>query len=297
MTMAPRRFPRRWLGSLRSLSVGAWLALMVLAVAIVAALAAPWLAPYGYNEQDYSAVLSGIGPKHWLGTDHLGRDVLSRLIYAARASILSSFVAVTVAVAIGLPLGLLAGYAGGRVDAVTVRAGDTLTAFPAILLVLAITATVGAGVVQSMFGVGVVLAVAVLRTARAQVLVVKERLYVDAARTFAVPNRRIITRHIAPNSIQPVIVLAAHLAGVALLIEAALSFLGLGITPPTPSWGGMLQDASSRLDGLAVQLLAPGITIAICVLSFNTIGDAIRDRLDVRFGSTRLADDTTPPPA
>jgi peptide/nickel transport system permease protein len=268
---------------------GIRVALVFLILVVVAALLASVLAPYGYNEQDYDAVLSGASSSHWLGTDHVGRDVLSRLLYGARISLGSAAVAVAVAAGIGIPLGLLSGYFARWFDEITVRLMDTLIAFPGILLAIAITAALGTGTYTAMIAVGVVLSPAFVRLTRAQVFVVRNRLYVDAARTFGLSNRWIITRHVIPNAIQPVIVLTAHMLGAALLIEAGLSFLGLGTPPPHPSWGGMLQDASRYLDGVAVQLIAPGLAIALTLLAFNIVGDAMRDLLDPRAAaSTRL---------
>jgi peptide/nickel transport system permease protein len=271
---------RRW--RWRDTGPGVRAAFVFLILAVLAAALAPLLAPYGYNAQDYDAILDGMSGGHWLGTDHLGRDVLSRLLYGARLSLGSAAVAVVVASGAGVPLGLMAGFFAGWFDRVTVRLMDTLIAFPGVLLAIAITAALGTGMVTAMIAVGIVLSPGFVRITRAQVLVVRNRLYVDAARTFGLSNRWIIARHVIPNAIQPVIVLTAHMLGAALLIEAGLSFLGLGTPPPYPSWGGMLRDASRQLDGLAVQLVAPGLAIALTLLAFNTVGDGIRDLLDPR---------------
>lgn len=262
----------------------------IIAIAFIAclgavALLATLLAPYGYNDQDYSAILQGVSGAHWLGTDDLGRDVLSRLLYGARVSLGSALVAAGVAMVLGIPAGLMSGFLGGWVDAAVMRMVDTLLSFPTIVLAIGVTATLGTGMTNAMIAVGIVLAPAFARLTRAQVLVVKNRLYVDAARTFGGRTTWLIGRHVVPNAIQPVIVLTAHMLGVALLVEASLSFLGLGTPPPQPSWGGMLREASRFLDGLAVQIVAPGLAIASTLLAINVLGDWMRDVLDPRAAS------------
>lgn len=266
----------------RKLSGGILAACGLLGLLVLIAIAAPWLAPYGFNDQDYQSIHVGSSSDHWLGTDSFGRDVLSRLMYGTRISLGSAAVAVSVAIALGVPAGLLAGYLGGRVDGVIMRLVDTLLAFPTIVLAIGVTAMLGVGMTNAMIAVGIVLSPAFARVMRAQTLVVRGRLYVDSARTFGGGNLWIVRRHILPNAIQPVIVLAAHMLGVALLVEASLSFLGLGTPPPNPSWGGMLREASRFLDGLAVQIVAPGVAIAITLLAINVVGDGLRDALDPR---------------
>lgn len=259
------------------------LAFAVLITMVVVAVFAPWLAPTGYDDQDYTAIYRGASSEHWLGTDLFGRDILSRLIFGARVSLGSAAVAVGVASVLGLPAGLLAGYVGGRLDSVIMRVVDILLAFPTIVLAIGVTAMLGVGMTNAMIAVGVVLAPSFARVMRAQTLVVKNRLYVDSARTFGASRVWVVSRHIVPNAIQPVLVLGAHMLGVALLVEASLSFLGLGTPAPLPSWGSMLQDATrSELRGFAVQIVSPGLAIAITLLSINTIGDVLRDKLDPR---------------
>lgn len=270
-----RRRRRRFRG-------GVALAFGFLVLVTLCAVLAPWLAPHGVNEQNYDRLLLGSTRSNWLGTDDLGRDILTRLMYGARTSLLSSVVAVSVGMALGLPLGLLAGYFGGLTDSAVTRVLDTLLAFPTIVLAIAVTATLGTGMTNAMIAVGIVIAPSFGRMIRAQVLVVRERLYVESAVMMGLSRRWIVGRHVLPNSIQPVIVLCAHMLGVALLVEASLSFLGLGTPPPTPSWGGMLRDASRVVDGIAVQTVAPGVVIALSLLAFNIIGDWLRDLLDPR---------------
>lgn len=203
-------------------------------------------------------------------------------MYGTRVSLGSAAVAVTVALVLGVPTGLLAGYIGGRVDGFLMRIIDTLLAFPTIVLAIGVTAMLGVGMTNAMIAVGIVLSPSIARVMRAQTLVVRGRLYIDSAHTFGGGNLWIIVRHVLPNAVQPVIVMAAHMVGVALLVEASLSFLGLGTPPPNPSWGGMLREASRFLDGLAIQIVAPGAAIALTLLAINVVGDWLRDALDPR---------------
>ncbi|MAT04404.1 MAG: diguanylate cyclase [Acidimicrobiaceae bacterium] len=277
-----------WRRRIAKTPAGVLAAYCVLLLIVIVAAAAPWLAPYGFNDQDYEAILVGSSSDHWLGTDSFGRDVLSRLMYGARVSLGSAAVAVTVGMSLGVPAGLLAGYFGGRTDGIIMRLVDTLLAFPTIVLAIGVTAMLGVGMTNAMVAVGIVLSPAFARVMRAQTLVVKNRLYVDSARTFSGGSFWIVRRHILPNAVQPVIVLAAHMLGVALLVEASLSFLGLGTPPPNPSWGGMLREASRFLDGLAIQIVAPGLAIAVTLLAINVVGDGLRDALDPRGRVKRL---------
>ncbi|MGY6499906.1 MAG: ABC transporter permease [Acidimicrobiales bacterium] len=281
--MKGRSRPRGRRGSSR----GGKVALVFLAGLAFVAVFAPLIAPYGFNDQNYDALHNGMSGDNWLGTDGLGRDILSRLIYGARVSLGSAFAAALVATGIGVPAGLLAGFVGGRVDSVVMRLVDTLLAFPTIVLAIGVTAMLGVGMGNAMVAVGIVLSPAFARLMRAQTLVVRNRLYVDAARTFGARAHWLVMRHVVPNAIQPVIVLTAHMLGVALLVEASLSFLGLGTPPPQPSWGSMLRDASRHLDGLAVQIVAPGVAIAATLLAINTVGDWLRDVLDPRMSTGR----------
>lgn len=279
VTVHRRRWPSLRGGGSRR---GGIIALGFIGCLVVVAALAPWIAPYGFNDQNYDSLHQGMSSTNWLGTDGFGRDILSRLIYGARVSLGSAVMAAVVAAGIGVPAGLLAGYLGGRVDAIVMRLVDTLLAFPTIVLAIGVTAMLGVGMANAMVAVGIVLSPAFARMMRAQTLVVRNRLYVDAARTFGAGTPWIVVRHIVPNAIQPIIVLMAHMLGVALLVEASLSFLGLGTPPPQPSWGSMLREASRFLDGLAVQIVAPGLAIALTLLAINILGDWIRDILDPR---------------
>jgi peptide/nickel transport system permease protein len=266
---------RQWLwGDLRSRLATSFLVLVV-----GLAVAAPLVARYSPAAQDF-APFTGPSWPHWLGTDDLGRDVWSRLVYGARASMEAAAIAIAVALALGVPVGLVAGFRGGWVDTVLMRITDTLLSFPGIVLAIAITAVLGPGLVNSMLAVGVVFSPNIARVTRSQVLVTKERVYVDAAVSFGSSSWRIVLHHIVPNSIQPVIIQATFMLGLAVLAEASLSFIGLGVQYPNPSFGVMLQRAAQFIAVAPTGVYAPGLAIALAVLSFNALGDSLRDALD-----------------
>ncbi len=248
--------PRRFLQWVRRDKRGA-VSLLVLTLIVGTALCAPLVAPYSPTEQNLDKMLLEPSAEHWLGTDDLGRDVLSRLIYGAGKSIYAAFLAVGVALLIGLPTGLLAGFVGGWVDGVISRVIDTLLSFPAIVLAVAVTGAMGIGLTNAMISVGIVFSPHLARLIRARTLVVREELYVDAARCFGASTTRLLIRHVTPNAIQPVIVQCTLLLAVALLAEASLSFLGLGVQPPDPSWGSMLARAYMYMEIVPEQMFAP----------------------------------------
>lgn len=256
------------------------LAFGALVLLLVVAVLAPWLAPYSPTAQNVSNMLAEPSAAHWLGTDDLGRDILSRLIYGAPASLFASFLAVSIAVAIGVPVGLAAGYFGGWIDDLISRAIDTLLSFPAIVLAIAVTSALGVGLTNGMIAVGIVFSPQLARLARARTLVVRSELYVDAARCFGASTRHILWRHVLPNAIQPVIVQVTLLLAAALLAEASLSFLGLGIQPPNPSWGAMLARAYQTMEVAPEQMYPPGLAILITALAFNALGESLRVALD-----------------
>lgn len=266
----------RWLrGDIRAcLSLGFLLLLLVLAAC------APWIAPYSPLAQDLNGTLSTPSAQHWMGTDDLGRDILSRMIYGAPITLYASVLAVSVAVVLGVPIGLLAGYLGGWFDEVVGRVIDTLLSFPAIVLAIAVTGALGIGLTHAMISVGIVFAPQLARLVRARTLVVKQELYVDAARNFGSSTSRILWRHVLPNTVQPVIVQVTLLLAGALLAEASLSFLGLGIQPPNPSWGAMLARAYQNMEIAPEQMYAPGLAIALTALAFNALGESLRVALD-----------------
>jgi peptide/nickel transport system permease protein len=259
---------------------GATLALLYLLALLALAIGAPWIAPHVPTHQDPMAVLAPTSQTHWLGTDDLGRDVFSRLIHGAPLTLSASFLAVGVATVVGLPLGLLAGFLGGWFDEAISRVIDTLLSFPAIVLAIGVTGALGVGLTNSMIAVGLVFAPTLARLARGQTLIVRRELYVDAARCFGASRTRLILRHILPNTVQPVIVQMTLLLAAALLAEASLSFLGLGVQPPQPSWGAMLARAYQYMEIAPEQMYAPGIAILLTALAFNTLGEALRVALD-----------------
>ncbi len=246
----------------------------------ILAVFAPAVAPYSPTRQDVNNALAEASFQHPLGTDDLGRDVLSRLIHGAPVTLYASFLAVGVACLLGIPIGLLAGFLGGWIDDMIGRVIDTLLSFPAIVLAIGVTGALGIGLTNGMIAVGIVFSPQLARLVRAQTLVVKQELYVDAARCFGASQSRIILRHILPNAIQPVIVQVTLLLSVALLAEASLSFLGLGVQPPQPSWGSMLAKAYNYMEIAPEQMYAPGFAILFTALAFNTLGEALRVALD-----------------
>ncbi|WP_339803834.1 ABC transporter permease [uncultured Marinobacter sp.] len=254
--------------------------LLVLSLIIGIAVFAPWIAPHSPTEQDFSKMLMDPSAEHWLGTDDLGRDVMSRLIHGASKSIYAAFLAVGIALLIGVPIGLFAGFTGGWVDVGISRVIDTLLSFPAIVLAVAVTGAMGIGLTNAMISVGIVFSPHLARLIRARTLVVREELYVDAARCFGASTTRLLIKHVTPNAIQPVIVQCTLLLAVALLAEASLSFLGLGVQPPDPSWGQMLARAYMYMEISPAQMYAPGFMIMITALTFNTLGESLRVALD-----------------
>lgn len=256
------------------------ISLVFLLSLFILAVFAPVIAPYSPTRQDVHNALAEASFQHLLGTDDLGRDVLSRLIHGAPVTLYASFLAVCVACLLGIPVGLLAGFVGGWVDDMIGRVIDTLLSFPAIVLAIGVTGALGIGLTNGMIAVGIVFSPQLARLVRAQTLVVKQELYVDAARCFGASQSRIILRHILPNAIQPVIVQVTLLLSVALLAEASLSFLGLGVQPPQPSWGSMLAKAYNYMEIAPEQMYAPGFAILFTALAFNTLGEALRVALD-----------------
>jgi len=259
---------------------GAAASLLFLLTLALLALTADWVAPYRPSAQDLGNTLSPPSSAHWLGTDDLGRDTLSRLIHGAPLTLSASFLAVSVAVVLGVPVGLAAGYLGGRFDEMVGRLIDTLLSFPAIVLAIAVTGALGIGLTNSMIAVGIVFSPQLARIVRARALVVRSELYVDAARCFGAPTASILWRHVLPNTLQPVIVQVTLLLAGALLAEASLSFLGLGVQPPHVSWGSMLARAYQNMELAPQQMYAPGLAILLTALAFNTLGESLRVALD-----------------
>ena len=260
--------------------ITAWASAAFMTMLIIVWIAAPWIATHSPIDQDYALILSPPSASNLLGTDDLGRDVFSRLVYGARASLTGALLAVVVGTLLGVPVGLLAGFRGGLADETISRVVDTLLSFPGIVLAIAITGSLGAGLMNGMIAVGVVFSPVLARLARAQAMVIKQELYVDAARSFGASNTRILVRHIVPNAVQPVIVQITLMLALALLAEAGLSFLGLGVQPPAPSWGGMLTRAYHYMEVAPEQMFAPGFAIMLTALAFNALGEKMRSTLD-----------------
>jgi peptide/nickel transport system permease protein len=256
------------------------LSITFLVLLVLVSIFAPVLAPYSPVDQDVTQLLLPPSAEHWLGTDDLGRDVLSRLIWGAPNSLYASFLAVGVGIALGVPVGLVIGFLGGWIDEAVSRFIDALLSFPPIVLAIAVTGALGIGLTNAMLSVGFVFAPVLARLVRAQTLVVKSALYVDAARGFGASTRHIIIRHIVPNAIQPVIVQVTLMLAIALLAEASLSFLSLGVQPPAASWGGMLARAYNYIEIAPEQMYAPGLAILFTALAFNALGESLRVALD-----------------
>lgn len=255
--------------------------LLLLAVFLGCAVFAPWLAPRDPAQLDLGARLLSPGHGHWFGTDELGRDILSRVLYGARISLTVSICVVSLSLSIGLLAGLLAGFYGGWLEtAINVYVMNAFLALPGILLAIAFVAFLGPGLVNLILALSISGWVGYARLVRAQVMAVKEREFVEAARALGAGDLRIMLRHILPNIVQPVLVQAAIGMAGAVLAEATLSFLGLGVPPPAPSWGSMLNDARSHLFDAPHVVVFPAAAVMLAVLSFNFIGDALRDYLD-----------------
>jgi peptide/nickel transport system permease protein len=254
-------------------------------VLFVCALTVPWIAPGDPLATDPKARLVRPGPSHWLGTDQFGRDVLTRVLYGSRVSLGAGFGAVTISLGIGAFLGAVAAMREGVVDSVVMRLMDVLFAFPAILLALGLVAVLGAGLPSVILAIGLVYIPVFSRTARAAVLTVKHQDFVEAVRALGLAEGRAFVRHVLPNALAPVVVQATLSLSTAILAEATLSFLGLGNQPPAPSWGGMLSDSRAFMEVAPWTAVFPGLAIMLAVLTFNVLGDGIRDLLDPRLRS------------
>ncbi len=257
--------------------------MVLVGVFVLCALFAPWIAPQDPAAIDLPSRLQGPGAAHWLGTDELGRDIFSRVIYGARISMLVGSSVVAGSLLLGLIFGSIAGYYGGYTDRIfNVVVMNAFLSFPGILLAIAFVAFLGPGIINLILALCIGGWVGYARLVRAQVLAVKEKEFVEAARAVGASDWRIVTRHILPNIIQPVIVQAAIGMAGAVLAEATMSFLGLGVPPPTASWGSMLNDGRSHLFDAPHLVLFPAAAVMLAVLSFNFIGDALRDYMDPR---------------
>jgi peptide/nickel transport system permease protein len=259
---------------------GAVVGLIVIATFIVLALLAPWIVPYDPVATSWALVRKPPSALHWFGTDDLGRDILSRVIFGARASLVAGAISVGIALSIGVPFGLLAGYRGGFVDALISRITDAMLACPFLILAIALAAFLGPSLGNAMIAIGVSTTPVFIRLTRGQTIGVKVEDYVEAARAIGNPPWRIALFHILPNILPALLVQATLSIAAAIIAEAALSFLGLGQQPPAPSWGSMLNSAQRFLTNAPWMALWPGFAIFMVVLSFNLIGDGLRDALD-----------------
>ena len=273
--------PRAFLAELLS-DPTAVVGLVILAVMFTVAVACPLIAPHDPNALNVYAELKSPSFHHLLGSDELGRDELSRIIYGARVSLLTSSAVGVVILVVGVSVGTLSGLAGGWVDGLIMRVVDVLLAFPSLLLALAVSGTLGPGLLNLSLALAAVWWVDYARLVRGLVLEVKERPFIEGARALGVPPGRIALRHVLPNIAAPVIVLATLQTGRLLLALAALSFLGLGVAPPTAEWGAMLNDGKNYLYTAPQLMLYPGLAITITALGFNLLGDGLRDVLDPR---------------
>ncbi|MGB3554562.1 MAG: ABC transporter permease [Jannaschia sp.] len=262
----------------RSAMLGGFLVAFFVAIALLA----PILPIPEPQATDWSAVRKAPSAAHWFGTDEIGRDVLSRMVWGAQASLLAGVVSVGIAVLVGVPLGIVAGYFGGWVDAVISRCTEALLAVPFLILAIALAAFLGPSLTNAMIAIGISATPLFIRLTRGQVINVKVEDYVDSARAIGLPTRMILSRYILPNVAPPILVQATLTVATAIIAEASLSFLGLGQQPPAPSWGSMLNTAKNFLNQAPWMAFYPGISIFLVVLGFNLLGDGLRDALDPR---------------
>ena len=281
---APRVETGPWRRAWRKLArrPSALFGLVVVVAFVVVALGAPWIAPFDPIETSWGAIRKAPSIEHWFGTDEIGRDVFARVIWGTRASLLAGVVAVSISFGLGVPLGLLAGFVGGVVDGVISRLTDAFLACPFLILAIALSAFLGPNLSNAMIAIGISATPIFVRLTRAQVIDVKVLDYIEAARALGNPPLRIAWRHVLPNALPPLIVQATLAIAAAIIAEASLSFLGLGQQPPAPSWGSMLNTAKNYVDNAPWMAIWPGLSIFVLVLSFNLLGDGLRDALDPR---------------
>lgn len=276
LRLSPHRL--RYLGRNPQITI----CLVILGLTVVSALFPGWISPYDPNKIDPASLLQRPSWAHLLGTDEYGRDILSRIIHGSRIELLISTVGVTLAFTVGVPLGLVAGYWGGPIDSVTMRIQDALLAFPSILFAILMVAAFGASQLSIMLTIGVIFIPKFARLVRGSVLILKEEEFVQASRACGANHARLIVRHILPNAFVPLLVQITLAFAIAILVEAGLSYLGLGVQPPTPTWGNMLQQAQAYPKQAPWYVISPGFCIFIFVLAINVLGDELRDNLDPR---------------
>lgn len=253
---------------------------IIIMIFIITAICGPLFAPHDPLQQNLEHNFQGPSKEHWLGTDHLGRDTLSRVIYGARISLQISLISVGLALAAGMLLGVAAGYYGGKQEAIIMRFVDILLAFPGILLAIVIVAVLGNGLINTIVAVAIFSVPDFARITRASVISLKEKEYIEACRAAGASDIRIIIHHIVPNALSPLIVQTTLMLGTAILTASGLSFIGLGVQPPYPEWGAMLSKARELLRSTPLAAIVPGTAITLVVLSFSLVGDGLRDALD-----------------
>lgn len=256
--------------------------LVIVGVFIAIALFAPLIAPWNPYEQDLYAVLAPPSAAHWLGTDNLGRDLLSRTLYGARVSLLFAIGSTALSAALGIAMGLLAGFRGGAVDAVIMRITDAFNCFPQLIFVLALAAALGPGLHNVVLAFALYGWTVFARIVRGQVLLIRELPFIEAARSSGLSPWRIMIVHVLPNTLAPILVAVTITIGIAILVESGVSFLGLGVQPPTASWGKELRVGFTYLESAPLFSIAPGLMITLVVIGFNFVGDGLRDALDPR---------------
>jgi peptide/nickel transport system permease protein len=256
------------------------LGLSIIVLLVLVALLAPLIAPYDPTQQSWTAIRKPPSAQHWFGTDESGRDVLARVMFGARASLLAGVVSISIALTLGVPVGLLAGYGGRWIDVLISRITDAMLAIPFLILAIALAAFLGPSLPNAMIAIGVTATPIFVRLTRGQVMAVKVEDYVEAAHAVGNPPVRIALKHILPNILPALIVQATISIATAIIAEASLSFLGLGQQPPAPSWGSMLNTAQRFLTNAPWMAVWPGLAIFLAVLSFNILGDGLRDALD-----------------
>ncbi|SMP67437.1 ABC transporter permease [Anoxynatronum buryatiense] len=284
MKPANQKKRSQWLEVWRRLkqNKAAMVGLFIITILILSAIFAPWIAPYHYDDQDLLRTFQSPSREHLLGTDNFGRDILSRIIYGSRISLMVGFIAVSISLIVGGFLGAVAGYYGGRLDNIIMRGIDILMAIPSILLAISIVASLGPGLRNVMIAVGIATIPTYARIVRASVITIKDQEFIEAARAVGANDMRIISKHIMPNSLAPLIVQGTLGVANAILSAAGLSFIGLGFQPPTPEWGAMLSQGRQYIRDYWHMTTFPGLAIMTTIFGLNLLGDGLRDALDPR---------------
>lgn len=256
--------------------------MVIIVLLLLMAIFANFIAPYSYQQQDYTAIAQGPSPAHIFGTDNMGRDIFSRCVYGARWSLPIGLLCVVAGLALGGTFGVLAGFCGGKIDNVIMRIMDIFQAIPAILMAIAVVAVLGNGILQLVVAMSIAFMPNVAKTCRAAIFTVKGSEYVDASRAIGVSQFKIIIRHLVPNAIGVIVIDTVGMVGAAILMVSTLSYIGVGIVPPTPEWGAILSAGKEYIRSGVHMVLFPGLMIMLTVISFNLFGDGLRDALDPR---------------